>query len=221
MLTFKYSSMTKIREGNENFFKLEFGSYGSESVVGTISEPQYNYWIKNEDRLSEYLNVFDKDNKEVPANAQIQKDWFEIDDLAHANGPHLDDENNTNFTIIETDQNDVEISRQEHPFHTENLKHIKVECVGKSFNHEDTILKNKFYFIGHSFEKGVYYTDELIKTDSKELALDKLEFHYTEIDGYKILHKINYDKGTHSITGDTRTNASEMKVFKGDDIKSK
>ena len=183
MLTFKYSSMTKIREGNENFFKLEFGSYGSESVVGTISEPQYNYWIKNEDRLSEYLNVFDKDNKEVPANAQIQKDWFEIDDLAHANGPHLDDENNTNFTIIETDQNDVEISRQEYPFHTENLKHIKVECIGKSFNHEDTILKNKFYFIGHGFEKGVYSTDELIKTDSKELTLDKLKFHYTKING--------------------------------------
>ena len=221
MLTFKYSSMTKIREGNENFFKLEIGSYGSESVVGTISEPQYNFWIKNEDRLSEYLNVFDKVNKEVPANAQIQKDWFEIDDLAHTNGPLLNDDNNLNFTIIETDQNEVEISRQKYPFHTENLNHMKVECMGKSFNHKDTILKNKFYFIGHSFEKGVYYTDELIKTDSKELALDKLEFHYTEIDGYKILHKINYDKGTHSITGDTRTNASEMKVFKGDDIKSK
>ena len=165
----------------KKFFKFEFGPYGSESVVGTISELQYNYWIKNEDRLGEYLNVFDKDNKEVPANAQIQKDWFEIDDLAHANGPHLDDENNTNFTIIETDQNEVEISRQEYPFHTENLKHIKikVECIGKSFNHEDTILKNKFYFIGHGFEKGVYSTDELIKTDSKELTLDKLKFHYT------------------------------------------
>ena len=200
------------------YYKFEFSSYGSESVVGTISEPQYIYWVKNEDRLGEYLNVFDKDNKDIPTNAQIQKDWFEIDDLAHANGPHLDDENNTNFTIIETDQNDVEISRQEYPFHTENLKHIKVECIGKSFNHEDTILKNKFYFIGHGFEKGVYSTDELIKTYSKELTLDKLKFHYTEINGYKILHEINYDKETYSITGDTITNASEMEVFKGEDI---
>ena len=112
----------------------------------------------------------------------------------------------------------MEISRQEYPFHTENLKHIKVECIGKSFNHEDTILKNKFYFIGHGFEKGVYSTDELIKTDSKELTLDKLKFHYTEINGYKILHEINYDKETYSITGDTITNASEMEVFKGEDI---
>jgi len=63
-----------------------------------------------------------------------------------------------------------------------------------------------------------YHTDELIKTDSKELVLDKLKFHYTEIDGYKILHKIDYDKGTYSITGDTHTNASEMEVFKGEDI---
>ena len=75
----------------KKFFKFEFGPYGSESVVGTISEPQYNYWIKNEDRLGEYLNVFDKDNKEVPANAQIQKDWFEIDDLAESIRKNLGD----------------------------------------------------------------------------------------------------------------------------------
>ncbi len=201
------------------YFKFEFGPYGSESVVGTISESQYNYWIENEDRLGEYLNVFDKDNEGVPVDAQIQKDWFELDDLAHANGPLLNfGDNNPNFAIIETDEKEVEISRQEYPFHTENLKRMKVECIGQSFNHENSILKNKFYFMGHGFEKGVYHTDELIKTDSKELVLDKLKFHYTEIDGYKILHKIDYDKGTYSITGDTRTNASEMEVFKGEDI---
>ena len=200
------------------YFKFEFAAYGSESVVGTISEPQYNYWIENEDRLGEYLNVFDKDNEDVPADAQIQKDWFELDDLAHANGPLLNDDNNLNFEIIETDEHAVEISRQEYPFHTENLKHMKIECVGESFNHEDSILKNKFYFIGHNFEKGVYYTYELIKTGSEELAFDKLKFHYTEINGYKILHEINYDKETYSITGDTITNASEMEVFKGEDI---
>ena len=201
------------------YFKFEFGPYGSESVVGTISEPQYNYWIENEDRLGEYLNVFDKDNEGVPVDAQIQKDWFEIDDVAHTNGPLLNfGDNNPNFAIIETDEQEVEISRQEYPFHTENLKHMKIECVGESFNHEDSILKNKFYFIGHNFEKGVYYTYELIKIGSEELAFDKLKFHYTEIDGYKILHKIDYDKGTYSITGDTRTNASEMEVFKGEDI---
>ena len=203
------------------YFKFEFGPYGSESVVGTISEPQYNYWIENEDRLGEYLNVFDKDNEDVPADAQIQKDWFELDDLAHANGPLLNDDNNLNFEIIETDEHAVEISRQEYPFHTENLKRMKVECIGQSFNHENSILKNKFYFMGHGFEKGVYYTDELIKTDSKELVLNKLKFHYTEIDGYKILHKIDYDKVTHLIEGNGRVNSSEMEVFKGDDIKSK
>ena len=50
------------------------------------------------------------------------------------------------------------------------------------------------------------------------MTLDKLKFHYTEINGYKILHEINYDKETYSITGDTITNASEMEVFKGEDI---
>ena len=200
------------------YFKFEFVGYGSESVVSSISEQQYNYWIQNEDSLGEYLNVFDKNNKEVPAEAQIQKDWFELDDLVHVNGPLLNDENNLNFEIIETDQNSVEISRQKYPFHTKNFKYINLECIGNSVNHTDLILRNKFYFIGHGFEKGIYSTNELIKTDSKEIIFDKLKFYYTEIDSYKILYKIVYDTKTFLITGDTSTNASEMRVFKGVDI---
>ena len=30
------------------FYNLEFGPYGSESVIGTLSESQYNYWSKND-----------------------------------------------------------------------------------------------------------------------------------------------------------------------------
>ena len=200
------------------YFKFEFVGYGSESVVGSISEQQYNYWIQNEDRLGEYLNIFDKNNEEVPAEAQIKKDWFELDDLAHVNGPLLNNENNLNFEIIETDKNSVEISRQEYPFHTENFKYINLECIGNSVNHTDLILRNKFYFMGHGFEKGIYSTNKLIKNDSKEIIFDKLKFYYTEIDGYKILYKIVYDAKTYLITGDTSTNASEMRVFKGVDI---
>ncbi len=151
------------------YFKFEFAGYGSESVVGSISAQQYNYWIQKEDRLGEYLNIFDKNNEEVPAEAQIQKDWFEIDDLVHVSGPLLNDENNLNFEIIETDQNSVEISRQEYPFHTENFKYINLECIGNSFNHTDLILRNKFYFIGHGFEKGIYSNNPASNEPYREL----------------------------------------------------
>ena len=134
------------------FYNLEFGPYGSESVIGTISEPQYNYWSKNEDRLSEYLNVFDNDNEGIPTNAQIHQDWFEIDDIAHANGPILNDDNNLNFAIVETDMNGVEISSQEYLFNIRNLVKMKVDCIRKSFN-DDAELNDKFFFIGIALKK--------------------------------------------------------------------
>ena len=37
------------------YFKLEFNGYGTETVVGSITESQYNYWIKN-CRLSKKRN---------------------------------------------------------------------------------------------------------------------------------------------------------------------
>ncbi len=200
------------------YFKFKFVGYGSESVVGSISEQQYNYWIKNKDYLSEYLNVFDKKNKKIPVNAHIYKDWFELDDIAHVNGPLLDDPNNPNFEIIQIDKNNLEISREAYPFHTGNFKYFKLGCTENSLNHEDKTLRNKFYFIGHGFEKGVYTTNELINTDSKEIIFNKMKFDYTVIDGFKILNKIIYDNKIYLISGDTLTHASEMNVFKGIDL---
>ena len=73
----------------------------------------------------------------APTNAQIHQDWFEIDDIAHANGPILNDDNNLNFAIIETDMNGVEISSQEYLFNIRNLVKMKVDCIRKSFNDDE------------------------------------------------------------------------------------
>ena len=58
------------------------------------------------------LNVFNHNNEGIPKNAQIEQDWFEIDDITHVNGPFINDRDNLNFAIIQTDINSLEISRQ-------------------------------------------------------------------------------------------------------------
>ena len=150
------------------FYNLEFGPYGSESVIGTISESQYSYWSKNADDLSEYLNVFDHNNEGIPKSALIEQDWFEIDDVAHANGPLINDSNNLNFAIIQTDINSLEISRMEFDFNFKSLFKIKIDCISKPKN-KDIGLDNKPIFIGHAFEKGKYYLDELITEETLSL----------------------------------------------------
>lgn len=195
------------------FYNLEFGPYGSESVIGTISESQYNYWSKNADNLSEYLNVFDHNNEGIPKNAQIEQDWFEIDDVAHANGPLINDRNNINFSIIQTDINSLEISRQEFDFDFKSLFKIKIDCISKAKN-KDIGLENKPIFIGHAFEKGIYYLDELIAEEGNELIIEKLKFHYEVIQGYKILYQVSYGTKDFNIIGDLVTNSSNMLVQK-------
>ena len=129
------------------YFKLEFNGYGTETVVGSINESQYNYWIKHKDYLSEYLNIFGKNNEDIPINAHIYKDWFELDDIAHVNGPLLDDPNNPNFEIIKIDKNNSEISREEYPFHTENFKYFKLGPHSTNYsNNFDFDTKIQEYF---------------------------------------------------------------------------
>jgi hypothetical protein len=195
------------------FYNLEFGPYGSESVIGTLSESQYNYWSKNADGLSEYLNVFDNDNQGIPKNAQIHQDWFEIDDIAHANGPTINNDYNLNFSIIEADINGIEISRKEFRFDFKNIFKMKIDCISKIKN-KDTSEDDRYLFIGHSFEKGVYYLDELIAEEANELIIDKLQFHYEVIQGFKILYKVCYGGKEYFINGDTVSNSSEMIVQK-------
>ena len=195
------------------FYNLEFGPYGSESVIGTISESQYSYWSKNADDLSEYLNVFDHNNEGIPKSALIEQDWFEIDDVAHANGPFINDRNNINFSIIQTDINGLESSRQEFDFDFKSLFKIKIDCISKPKN-KDKGLDNKPIFIGHAFEKGIYYLDELIAEEGNELIIEKLKFHYQVIQGHKILYKVSYGTKDFNINGDTVTNSSNMLVHK-------
>ena len=195
------------------FYNLEFGPYGSESVIGTISESQYSYWSKNADDLSEYLNVFDHKNEGIPKSALIEQDWFEIDDVAHANGPLINDRNNINFSIIQTDINGLESSRKEFDFDFKSLFKIKIDCISKPKN-KDKGLDNKPIFIGHAFEKGIYYLDELIAEEGNELIIEKLKFHYQVIQGHKILYKVSYGTKDFNINGDTVTNSSNMLVHK-------
>jgi hypothetical protein len=195
------------------FYNLEFGPYGSESVIGSISEPQYNYWSKKADDLSEYLNVFDNNNDDIPKNAQIYQDWFEIDNITHVNGPFINDRGNLNFAIIQTDINGLEISRKEFNFDFKSLFKMKIDCISKHKN-KDINLTNKPIFIGHAFEKGVYYLDELIAEEANELTIEKLQFHYEIIQSYKILNKVCYGKKSYNINGDTATNSSSMLVQK-------
>ena len=100
---------------NKRYFKIQIYAYGSEVVLGTISENQYIYWSKkfadNEDSLSDYFSEYEFDdekaNENHPDNSVFNCSWFELDDITHVHGPEVTDQNI--IEITETDQHGKQI----------------------------------------------------------------------------------------------------------------
>ncbi len=94
----------------KKYFKIEVYSYGGETVMGTVSKEQYDYWIQKEQEnagaIGEYFSEFEFDpentNKNVPEKSRFNCSWFELDNVVHTNGPEISDENV--LEIIETDK---------------------------------------------------------------------------------------------------------------------
>ena len=73
------------------YFKVDFGRYGGEVAMGAITKEQFEYWCGKDEELGTYLSSrgFDPQaaNKDVPKEAQFDKEFFEFEDICHTSGP--------------------------------------------------------------------------------------------------------------------------------------
>ena len=57
------------------YFRLNFGRYGGEVAMGTITKEQYEHWKDDQSAFEEYMGRVDFDpdeaNKDVPGKAQF------------------------------------------------------------------------------------------------------------------------------------------------------
>ena len=67
------------------YFKVDFGRYGGEVAMGAITKEQFEYWCGKDEELGTYLSSrgFDPEaaNKDVPKEAQFDKEFFEFEDI--------------------------------------------------------------------------------------------------------------------------------------------
>ena len=168
------------------FYKIEISGFGGETVLGKISNDQYNYWTKKEKSadgsIGEYFSNFEfypeKTNKPIPPSARFNRSWFEIDDIAHVNGPEVSEDNS--LTIIETDKVGKKLEEDDIDFEEQIIKErFKIEK--KIIDENIKSLKNKEYFFAQMFDEGVWDTEEsglgLIKTNENGLNYKDLILH--------------------------------------------
>ena len=208
----------------KRYFKIEIYSCGRETVMGVISKDQFDYWSNKEQEnngaIGEYFSQFESDpentNKNIPEKSRFNCSWFELDNVIHTHGPEITDDNF--LKIVETDKDKNEINSEEFKM-DEDLLSIEFTLSFEEYGPSHDKVKGKYFFLGQTFEKGVWDTNEsgmgLIETDEKGLNKKKLNFHVKDIYGESSVSGVSYNDKQYDLIGNTRTNSSSMNVYKG------
>ena len=129
---------------------LTVNGCGGEHTIGFIDIEAGSYWKKNDEIFQEYMFSWDRnevvDKYNIPEKYQL-KDWNEIDDLAHLNGPefvkdysliNVLDEEGEPITEINITEDMIEVD--EEPLVSEDIKNKVAVVYGQQWN------KGTFYF---------------------------------------------------------------------------
>ena len=209
------------------YFKVDFGRYGGEVAMGAITKEQFEYWCGKDEELGTYLSSrgFDPEaaNKDVPKEAQFDKEFFEFEDICHTSGPEYSD--GQTMTVMETDEHGHNLQDQFGNFTAEQTVDmdqfkklgVKVKCTAEHNSDSDS-CKDKYYIFGQYFNKGGWYTSELIKTDHKGFDFKKVKIDYENADGFKVFNSVNYDGTDYYLEEDSTGKSSAFYVMEGDDV---
>ena len=103
----KKKDLVRAIKHPNRYFKLDVGRYGGEVAMGEITKAQYEYWSdKGQDEFSDYISQIGFDmhvaNKDIPKEAQFDREFHEYNDICHLSGPEL--AGSQTLTISECDQ---------------------------------------------------------------------------------------------------------------------
>jgi len=212
----------------ERFFRVDFGRYGGEVAMGSITEAQFNYWYdKGSDVFGEYManRGFDAEeaNKDVPADAQFDKEFYEYEDICHLSGPELSDGQTMTITEVDQDGNTLQDDDgnwlEDREIDMKDFKKlgVKVKCIGDHHSGSRS-CRDKYYIFGQYFNKGGWTTQEIIKTGPAGFDLKKCAIQYENADGFKVFNELIYDGTGYYLDEDSTGKSSAFYVMEGDNV---
>ena len=164
-------------------YRIEVSGYGGEIVIGRVSQNVYDYFDENNIDLEEYASEWDNDFG-VPVESQPfpPGQWHSCDDVAHEFGP---DPENTFVTVTDSDNN-VLLDNIDYPVLIK--LGAKIDC--DTVDTKDILEADAAYFMGQSYERGLFYSLEL-ETDVFDVS--KLTISTTTVDGWELVTNISYN----------------------------
>ena len=188
----------------KRIFRIEFGNYGGELVIGKVDEKFVEYWInKNSDELIQFLHDWDfRDpnepiDKNIPLPRESFNAWNEIDDIEHANNCYSD----AGIFINEVKEDDL--------YSRDNEKKIEAYCLygreayfdeNNKTELEENVKNNNQEINSYvpvmsfmSTEKGdlgCYF----VETDGEDFDPKKLAYSTLETNLSEVIDKVWYNK---------------------------
>ena len=133
-------------------YTINIWGYGGELVVGKITEPQYNYWVDQEDALEvhAFWDPYEADETDEYPNPLTDDEdprwlgyWHENDNIEHVNGAGID---NLHVEVLDEDGNTV--------WETDD---VDIVDANKNLVDKDS-LEPGYYMFAYSAEKGTFYS---------------------------------------------------------------
>jgi hypothetical protein len=162
-------------------YKVEIDRYGGEFVMGTVSNPTYDYWVRR-DKEDLEAHIFSDEIKGVPPEHCLYP-WYENDDLLHTYGADFSACSTFTITNLECPIEEVCFSLNDDQI-TENAWVIHDEKYTAS-------PENSVIFTCLSWEKGFWEYD-VIET-REPFDPSKLETFLYCVDGIYVVDHLRYD----------------------------
>lgn len=169
-------------------YRIELGGRGGEIVIGTIKRETYDYFEENEIDIEEYAGdwgYLEDNDIEIPEDVRPFEpgDWYDCDNLAHSCGPQVDD----CYITVMTDDNTV--------LYDDLTLGAFIDLGTEQDSAEEiypgeTLNDGEVYFIGQSFEKGLFQVYE-VEAESFDPA--KLTLITSDYDGWELVTGARYD----------------------------
>lgn len=166
-------------------YHIRCWGYGGEVVMGTVKREVYDYFVKNEIDLEDFVNDWDND-MEVPNELCpfAPGEWHECDNLAHESGVEMNDA--CWIEITDGDGNTIWQSCLD----VGALSDAGVELIETCETYASFQPNGTVVFYGQNFEKGTFFDQAFDVTSPFDHT--KLTMHYEDIEGWPLLTAIFY-----------------------------
>lgn len=165
-------------------YRIELSGRGGEIVIGKVKREVYDYFEENGVDIEEYASDWDNE-QDVPEEFQPFEpgSWYDCDEFGHNCGPEVDD---CYISVLDENDNVIYDALTFGAFTDLGAE----QDSGTEIYPSEELEDGDVYFIGQSFEKGLF---QVYEVEAESFDPSKVVLITTDCDGWEVVTGLSYD----------------------------